>query len=41
MSLADHRRVPGVHRLTNTHGSPLWTADGNQQVLFRAAVRAA
>lgn len=60
--------VVGVHRLTNPHGSPLWTVggtydlrlertgdcwriraitqgitwvDGNQQVLFRAAMRAA
>lgn len=60
--------VVGVHRLTNPHGSPLWTVggtydfrlvrtpagwriraiaqgitwvDGNQQVLFRAATRAA
>lgn len=60
--------VVGVHRLTNPHGSPLWTVggtydfrlvrtadgwriraitqgitwvEGNQQVLFRAAMRAA
>ncbi|MCA1655291.1 MAG: nuclear transport factor 2 family protein [Pseudonocardiaceae bacterium] len=60
--------VVGVHRLTNPHGSPLWTVggtydfrltrtgagwriraitqgitwvEGNQQVLFRAATRAA